>query len=112
MIFNRKKGDNQSGSVELNYNQEDKLKISVDSLDNILSENDIKNIDFMLIQLNGVEVEALEGLRKYKPKHIAIAARYSKNNKSVIPIITNILEERNYICKVEKHDFVFSELKS
>lgn len=112
LTFNRKKGDNQSGSVELNYNQEDKLTIPVDSLDNILNENNVEYVDFMLIQLNGVEAEALEGLKRYKPKHIAIAARYSKENKSAIPSILNILQERNYICKIEKHDFVFSELKS
>lgn len=111
MIFHRKKGDHQSGSVELNYKNNDSLKILVDSLDNILQEQNIKHIDFMLIQLNGVEPEALEGLKNYKPNHIAIASRYSKNNKPVAPIIANVLQERNYKSTIVKRDFVFAELK-
>ncbi|MCD4833170.1 MAG: FkbM family methyltransferase [Bacteroidales bacterium] len=111
MIFHRKKGDRQSGSIELNYKNNDSLKIPVDSLDNILQEQNIKHIDFMLVQLNGVEPEALEGLTNYKPNHIAIASRYSKNNKPVAPIIANVLQERNYKSTIVKRDFVFAELK-
>lgn len=111
MIFHRKKGDRQSGSVELNYKNNDSLKIPVDSLDNILQEQNIKHIDFMLVQLNGVEPEALEGLTNYKPNHIAIASRYSKNNKPVAPIIANVLQEKNYKSTIVKRDFVFAELK-
>ena len=65
----------------------------------------------MLIQLNGVEPEALEGLTNYKPIHIAIASRYSKNSKPAAPIIAGVLQERNYKSTIVKRDFVFAELK-
>lgn len=111
MTFHRKKGDHQSGSVELNYKNDDTVKIPVDSLDNILQEQKIDHINFMLIQLNGVEPEALEGLTKYKPNHIAIAARYTKNNKPAAQLISDTLLKRNYKSKIIKRDFVFAELK-
>lgn len=110
MIFHRKKGDHQSGSVQLNYENDDTLKIPVDSLDNILKEQKVQQVDFMLIQLNGVETEALEGLKNYKPLHIAIAARYSKDANSASKLISNILMERNYTTEIVKREFVFAEL--
>jgi len=110
MIFHRKQGDHQSGSVQLNYNNDDTLKIPVDSLDNILKEQKIKQIDFMLIQLNGVESEALEGLENFKPQHFAIAARYSKDKISSPILIAKTLQARNYKTKIIKKEFVFAEL--
>ncbi|HAF31117.1 MAG TPA: hypothetical protein DCG75_18930 [Bacteroidales bacterium] len=110
MNFNRKKGDHQSGSVELNYESSDTLKISVDSLDHILQEQKIDHINFMLIQLNGVEPEALEGLQGYRPNYIAIAARYDKNKVHAASLISDILTKRNYTCTVVKNHFVFAQL--
>ncbi|SRR6056297_2196355 len=110
MIFHRKKGDYQSGSVQLNYNNNDTLKIPVDTLDNILKEQKVKQINFMLIQLNGVEPEALEGLQNYKPEHVAIAARYSKDKTSAPALIVKYLQERKYKTKIVHEKYVFAEL--
>ncbi|MBU8893921.1 MAG: FkbM family methyltransferase [Bacteroidales bacterium] len=110
IIFQRKKGDHQSGSIELNYTDKDSLKIPVDSLDNILNEQAVSHVDFMLIQLNGVEVEALEGLDNFKPENMAVAARYKKEDKPAGLMISEILKARNYNCKIVKRDFVFAKL--
>lgn len=110
IIFQRKKGDHQSGSIELDYADKDSLKIPVNSLDNILKEQNISRINFMLIQLNGVEIEALEGLNTIKPENMAIAARYDKDKKSAVSEISDILKARNYNCNIVKRDFIFAKL--
>lgn len=111
MTFERKKGDNQSGSVELSYDNNDSFSIPVDSLDTILKEQKVKHVNFMLIQLNGVEPEALEGLKNYKPENFAIAARYSKGEELVTQIIDKELSKRGYKCNIVKQNFLFAELK-
>jgi len=111
MVFNRKKGDTQSGSVELSYKSEDQFSIPVDSLDNILEENKIEHLDLMLIQLNGLEPHALEGLNKIKPGHFSIAARYDKDNENSAELIKMKLEKRNYNVNIIEKDYVFAKLK-
>jgi FkbM family methyltransferase len=111
ITFQRNKGDHQSGSIELNYKDNDSLEIPVDSLDSILKEQSVSHIDFMLIQLNGVEIEALEGLRMIKPGNLAIAARYNKDKVPAAKVILDILNARDYDCNIIKDDFVFAKLK-
>lgn len=110
MTFNRRKGDNQSGSLQLSYDNSSELKVEVNSLDNILAEQNIKHVNFMLIQLNGVEIEALEGLIKTKPLNMAIAARYKKDGKDAAPLIKEILVSRGYIVTIVNKDYVFAKL--
>lgn len=112
MTFSRKVGDNQSASVELNYNNNTTFDVNVDSLDNILTDNKMERINFMLIQLNGVEPEALMGLSRYKPQNFAIAARYSKENENAAKKIRKVLNERGYSCNIEDKEFVFAKLLS
>ena len=40
------------------------MSIEVDKLDNILRELGIVNVDFITIEINGAEIEALEGMRE------------------------------------------------
>ena len=110
--FSQRDEDNQSGSIMLDYKGGKTYNIPVDCLDNILRENDVKHVDFMLIQLNGVETNALNGLQNYKPTHLAIAARYNKDREDAPTIIKNILENRNYEVFMVKNKFVFASLKS
>ncbi len=109
MSFQRKSGDNQSGSIDLTYKKSTVLHINVDSLDNILTNCNIHKVDFMLIQLNGAEPEALEGLYKFHPNNFAIAARYSKGKISAAKHIADLLHQRGYSCKIEQNDFVFAK---
>jgi len=87
-------------------NSKNKIKIPVDSLDNILSPQVKDQIDFMIIQLNGVELKALQGLEKYKPKNIAIAARYDDIQKDIV----SLLDQRGYKTMVESGKYIFAEL--
>jgi len=63
----------------------------------------------MVIQLNGSELEALWGLTQYRPRHIAIAARYPRDDGcSAAPLIVELLQERGYTTEIDEHDFVFA----
>lgn len=106
--FQRKASDYQSGSIDIAYNDSDSQKIEVNTLDTILEESKVSGIDFMLIQLNGAEYEALEGLTKLKPKNFSIAARYDKAGRNISQEIEHLLKERGYETHVLNHKFVYA----
>ncbi len=110
LTFFRKKEDLQSGSIKLTSENKNKIIVPVDSLDNILAENDINEVNFMIIQLNGAEKEALVGMTKYKPLNIAIAARYKKEKETVVNSVTAILKDRNYRIKILNRHYIYAEL--
>ncbi len=102
----QEKDDHQSASLVIKNDNKNKIKIPVDSLDNILTPLVDDKIDFMIIQLNGVELKALQGLEKYKPKNIAIAARYDNIQKEIV----KLLDQRGYRTIVESGKYIFAEL--
>ena len=112
LTFYKNKDDNQSGSLLLKNNNKDKIEIPVDSLDNILDKARVNDVDFMIIQLNGVEYEALQGLTKIRPKNLAIAARYDKDHIKTSEKIKQLLEQRNYTVTIVKQDYVFAKLNN
>ena len=110
MTFNRENGDTQSGSVQIKYKNNNTFTIPVDSLDNILNEQKIDHINFMLIQLNGVEYEALTGLNNIIPDNFSIAARYTEEGEvETIDKIDKLLKERGYTNFIEKEKFIFAK---
>ena len=111
LTFSRKVDDNQSESLVLDSNNKSQTEVEVDKLDNILKSKQVNKIDFMIIQLNGAETNALEGLTLYKPRNLAIAARYSAEISRASEKIKKILAERNYETKIVKKDYVFATLK-
>jgi len=109
--FYRKTGDHQSGSIDLKGEDRDSYDLHVDSLDNILNEAEVTHVDFMIIQLNGAEPEAIKGLTKVKPNNFSIAARYDKAD---IPATTQIRQEliaRNYNVEIVKKKYLFASLE-
>jgi FkbM family methyltransferase len=111
MPFTFKDGDNQSGSIPLTYSEEKNVNIEVDTLDTILAGTETSHVDFMIIQLNGAEKEALEALTNYLPKNFAIAARYNNKNESTAQKVINILKDRNYEVKIKKKYFIYAKHK-
>jgi FkbM family methyltransferase len=108
MTFQREKHDYQSGSLGIQYSDADKFLVEVDSLDNILQESGISHVDFMIIQLNGVELEALEGLTADKPSNLAIAARYRKGGQLAAGLIRKHLVEKGYKTEIINRDYIFA----
>ncbi len=111
LTFLRKKNDKQSASVDINYSDADKYKIKVDTLDNILSKKNINKIDFMIIQLNGAELEAINGLKKFKPQNLAIAARYNFQNIDIAKTIKIKLIKNGYNCKMIEKKYLYANIK-
>ena len=109
-VFQRKSTDYQSGSIDISYEDSASEKIKVNTLDKILSDNDINGIDLMLIQLYGAEYEALEGLTNFHPKNFSIAARYDKDRKNISIEIQNLLKERGYSISTIQEKFVYAQL--
>lgn len=109
MVFNRKPSDFQSGSIDINYTQQEAKEIEVNTLDTILSSKDVNQVDFMLIQLNGAEFEALEGLQITKPKNLSIAARYNKDERNIATEIVNVLTQRGYETSTLQKKFIYAQ---
>lgn len=100
--------DTQSASLVLDGKEKNVYNIEVNTLDKILEDHQVKHVDLMLIQLNGIEPEALEGLTIIKPEHMAIAARYNSDGAKPVPRIRKTLNDRNYTVKVVKRDYVYA----
>lgn len=75
-------------------NSKNLIKIPAKTLNKILIENNIKNIDFLSLDVEGFELEVLKGLNlnKYRPKYMLIEI-YKKDYKNII----TFLENNNYI---------------
>lgn len=106
--FQRKATDYQSGSIDISYENEASLSVEVNTLDTILTRCNTKRVDLMLIQLNGAEYEALEGLKSFMPLNFAIAARYDKNDRRISSEIVQLLIKRGYNVKTLQEKFVYA----
>lgn len=107
--FNRKATDAQSGSIVIGDRNEDH-SLPVDTLGNIMTELNISHCDFMVIQLNGVEPMALEGLTSFNPENLAIAARYDNEGEDTVMRIKNHLLARGYNVNVHKERFIYANI--
>jgi|GEM_PF-1019950 len=110
MVLSRKELENQSASLVLADQGNDQHSIPVDSLDNILHEAGVDHCDFMVIQLNGVEIDALQGLTNVRPLHMAIAARYDRPEQNSVEAIKVWMKMNSYSYQIEEERFIFSEL--
>jgi len=108
--FQRRPGDGQSSSIEMNYDKENTYQVKAEPLDVIYSKFDRMPEDFMIIQLNGAEINALRGLNSFKPKNLSIAARYDTENEDAAIAIQNALKAQGYSVEIDEEDFVFANL--
>ncbi|MCA1762593.1 MAG: FkbM family methyltransferase, partial [Flavobacteriales bacterium] len=112
MVFNKKEKDNQSSSLVISDHGSEKYSVPVDSLDKIFDEAGLQYCDFMVIQLNGVEIDALNGMTKIRPKNMAIAARYDKPGQNAIEAIGSWMKKCGYKHNVVKKRFIYATLNS
>ncbi len=108
--FQRRQGDGQSSSIEMSYTDANTYQVKAESLDFIFKAFDRKPEDFMIIQLNGAEINALRGLTSFKPKNLSIAARYDTEGTDAAIAIKEMLTSRGYQSEIDEEDFVFSQL--
>ena len=83
--------------------------IEVRTLDTIFTEANITRVDFMVIQLNGNEIDALRGLNSTATGNFAIAARYKRvKDERPSELIAEHLSRRGYDVKTEAGEYVFA----
>ena len=58
-------------------------KINCDTINNLLSELNLKNLDYLKIDTQGAELEILKGLGNYKPLLVKIEAHIFSMYKDV-----------------------------
>jgi FkbM family methyltransferase len=112
LSFNIKNRDGQSSSIEMNYTDSDVYKIQAKTLDNIFSEINVFPSDFVIVQLNGAEINALKGLNNLSPKHFAIAARYDTKGVDAAIEIRDFLINKGYNSNIVNEDYVFASLNN
>jgi len=84
----------------------DEIQIASDKLDNVLNNIGIKKVDHIQLNINGSEIEAIEGLEKtiklYKPSFsIKSETNLGDGEIPTSDVVLKTLEEKNYyvICK-------------
>lgn len=105
--FNRKDSDHQSGSIVITERNENH-SLPVADLDTIMKELSIDHCNLMVVQLNGVEPEAIKGMTIFSPKNYAIAARYNRDGMDAVKRITKVLKERDYKVSIVNDKFIFA----
>lgn len=94
-------------------------KVKVDTLDNILEENSIKDSSLICLTINGAEPEALEGMHKTlkKGNFTMLIANQEKfrltvNGISFTKKITSILEKYGFSSRIRKRWIIASKSKN
>lgn len=84
-----------------------KYSIQMMTLDNFVSVYNIDKVDFIKIDVEGMDLEVLKGteniLKKYKP---SIFIEYSDTRKSILPEIINYLGADNYYFKTIENNLL------
>jgi len=97
-----------SSLVDIGRSPRADIEIEVSTLDAIFGQLGIKLVDFMIIQLNGAEIEAIEGLKRTEVYNLSIAARYKRTGKAAYNKIVPILHARDYNVLVEDEEFIYA----
>ena len=74
--------------------------MNVTTINNLLSDLNINNLDYLKIDTQGAELEILKGLGNYRPLLIKIEAHFFSMYKNVPSWhkLVNYLYELNYVC--------------
>ncbi len=118
-IWNKKgmsllyKEENQRTSLvkDLLKKSKNEIEIEVDTVDNILLENKIKKPDFITLEINAAEVEALQGMKNTlseKGIRIISAGWYNYQGKPAWKLIKKILEDYEFSVYIGKQNRVYA----
>jgi len=96
-----------STSIDMDYENAERIMINVNSLDNLFKGVGLNTLDYCIIQLNGAELKAVKGLEKVEVQNLSIAARYGGVKK-----IEALLQTRNYSTVLSEQHFLFAHKQS
>ncbi|MEM4295649.1 MAG: FkbM family methyltransferase [Candidatus Anstonellales archaeon] len=88
------------------------INVEVNTIDNIVRENNMKSVDFIKMDIEGYEKEALTGalktIRKFKPV-IAVSAYHHRDDKILLPKIIKMAGVHYGVkfVKEAEEDFIF-----
>lgn len=79
------------------------IDVQMDSVDNILQDCGVDVVDLMIIQVNGNEVDALQGMSKSINSigNFAIAAPYEREEGNNIGFITDFLTQNGFLVDID-----------
>jgi len=86
----------------------DAITVPGKTVDTLLEEAGIDQVDLMVITINGTEVEAFKGMTKSLPKikAFAVAARYGEGDENRTETVVNLLESLGYDTEIVGGDHV------
>jgi len=84
--------------------------VEMDTLDNIVSSLEIEEIDFMKINVEGAEIEVLEGGKETikKTKKMVICADHMRNGKRTVSYIKSFLELLGFSVIINSQYMVYA----
>jgi FkbM family methyltransferase len=90
--------DFRVGNINKSYLTDQKIMVETDTLDNILDELHINEVDFIKIDIKGAEIEALKGAEKTLGEtfKIVVACYHERAGERTMPIITQMLSKHGF----------------
>ena len=78
------------------------VDIEVDALDNIVSELGFNKVDFIKMNIEGAEIEALEGAKQVlkSVKKIVLDAHHIRDGKPTYPLVCRLLEAKGFKTRI------------
>jgi len=85
------------------------LMIEADTLDNILSDLGISHVNFIKMDIEGAEIEAIEGAAEIlkKTSKIVVASYHKRKGVKTVEAVNRQLSNAGFRTLVASHDFVF-----
>ena len=74
------------------------IEVQSDTLDNMVLELGIEKVDFLKMDIEGAEVETLEGAKRIlKTAHKVVVETHHRNGKPTWPEVQEFLKNRRYV---------------
>ena len=82
--------------------------VQADTLDNIVSELGVDKVDFIKIDVEGAELEVLEGAERVlkNAKRVAVAAYHARGEKQTWPEVKRVLEQKGFKTEITSQKIV------
>jgi len=85
----------------------EKTVIQADTIDSVIEALGLGRADFVVLTVNGAEIEALEGMRNTLAQgcHLAIAARYKRGGQPTYKTVVRMLEDSSYAVRLDHEGY-------
>jgi FkbM family methyltransferase len=99
-----------SGHSLIFSKSKESVKVQADTLDNIISDLGIKKVDFIKMDIEGAELEALEGARRVlkTAKKVVIAAYHKREERETSSQVQQLLQVEGFASRVSAGGIVYA----